>query len=48
MKEDYEKNIIKIQRSYRLYTLKKLWKEILLNFDLNNIEEKNFFFLVKC
>lgn len=43
MKEDYEKNIIKIQRSYRLYRLKNLWKEILLNFDLNNIEEKNFF-----
>jgi hypothetical protein len=47
MKEDYEKNIIKIQRSYRLYTLKKRWKEILLNFDLNNIEEKNFFFFSK-
>jgi len=42
-----EKKIIKIQRLYRSNKIKKLWKNILLNFDLNNLDKKNFFSFTK-
>ena len=41
------KNCIKIQRCYRSYKIKILWKKIILNYDLNNNSNINFFSYTK-
>lgn len=47
MNKSFEKNVIKIQRIYRLKKFRNLWYNIFLNNDLNNIENKIFFNFTK-
>lgn len=47
MEKVLERNTIKIQRYYRIYNLKKIWIDIFINYDLNNIENQIFFNFTK-